>query len=150
MAFLKNLAFGFYMSVLAVAAEIVGLAYYFQNQKTATYGNLAINLVTLWGGIIGIALIALLVVLSPMKVMRARIMRSLADIAYVVISVLFMRGMAVLVADRVNLFAGVLTFNKNPQTMADTRSAVIAIVAMLIAVIFALLSSFMRMSKTEE
>ncbi|WP_418969090.1 hypothetical protein [Alloscardovia omnicolens] len=150
MKFLKNLALGFYVSVLAVVAEIVGLVYYFQNQKTATYGNLALNMVTIWGGIIGIAFIAVLAVFSHMKAINSSIMRSLADIAYVAINVLFMCGVAVLIADRVNLFAGVLTFNKNPQTIADTRSAVIAIVAMLIAVLFTILASFMRMSKTEE
>ncbi|MFD0704235.1 hypothetical protein ACFQY8_00490 [Alloscardovia venturai] len=149
MKFLKNQAFGFYAEAVAIIAELVGFVFYFLNGKTATYGNLQINLVTTVGGVIGI-LLAIFIIAASGKVSENKGLRWVVDIAHLAVGILFTWGLAVFIADRVNLFASVLTFNKNAQTLADTQSAIYAIVALLVAVVAAVAASFTRVNKSED
>ena len=144
---LKNLSLGFYVGVLAFIVEVVALVFYFINQGTVTFGNLPLNMVTVVGGVIALAIQLLILVLGQLRASNKTGVGVLLDLAYVVEAVLIVWGATVFFADRINLFSSVMTFNRNAQSLADMNSALYGIGAMFAAAVLVILSSFMRVSK---
>lgn len=147
---LKNLSLGFYVGVLAFIVEVVALVFYFINQGTVTFGNLPLNMVTVVGGVIALAIQLLILVLGQLRASNKTDVGVLLDLAYVVEAVLIVWGATVFFADRINLFSSVMTFNRNAQSLADMNSALYGIGAMFAAAVLVILSSFMRVSKNQE
>ncbi|OFQ98063.1 hypothetical protein [Alloscardovia sp. HMSC034E08] len=147
---LKNLSLGFYVGVLAFIVEVVALVFYFINQGTVTFGNLPLNMVTVEGGVIALAIQLLILVLGQLRASNKTGVGVLLDLAYVVEAVLIVWGATVFFADRINLFSSVMTFNRNAQSLADMNSALYGIGAMFAAAVLVILSSFMRVSKNQE
>ncbi|KWZ75521.1 hypothetical protein [Alloscardovia omnicolens] len=147
---LKNLSLGFYVGVLAFIVEVVALVFYFINQGTVTFGNLPLNMVTVVGGVIALAIQLLILVLGQLRASNKTGVGVLLDLAYVVEAVLIVWGATVFFADRINLFSSVMTFNRNAQSLADMNSALYGIGAMFAAAVLVILSSFMRVSKNQE
>lgn len=147
---LKNLSLGFYVGVLAFIVEVVALVFYFINQGTVTFGNLPLNMVTVVGGVIALAIQLLILVLGQLRASNKTGVGVLLDLAYVVEAVLIVWGTTVFFADRINLFSSVMTFNRNAQSLADMNSALYGIGAMFAAAVLVILSSFMRVSKNQE
>lgn len=147
---LKNLSLGFYVGVLAFIVEVVALVFYFINQGTVTFGNLPLNMVTVVGGVIALAIQLLILVLGQLRASNKTGVGVLPDLAYVVEAVLIVWGATVFFADRINLFSSVMTFNRNAQSLADMNSALYGIGAMFAAAVLVILSSFMRVSKNQE
>lgn len=150
MKVLKNLSLGFYIGVLAIIAEIVGLIFYFINQGTVTFGNLPLNQVTVVGGVIALALQVFILGAGQFKASNGAVLRTILDIAYVAVIVLIVWGATVFFADRINLFSSVITFNRNAQSLADMNSALYGIGAMFCAAVLEIVSSFMRVSKNQD
>lgn len=147
---LKNLSLGFYVGVLAFIVEVVALVFYFINQGTVTFGNLPLNMVTVVGGVIALAIQLLILVLGQLRASNKTGVGVLLDLVYVVEAVLIVWGATVFFADRINLFSSVMTFNRNAQSLADMNSALYGIGAMFAAAVLVILSSFMRVSKNQE
>ena len=147
---LKNLSLGFYVGVLAFIVEVVALVFYFINQGTVTFGNLPLNMVTVVGGVIALAIQLLILVLGQLRASNKTGVGVLLDLAYVVEAVLIVWGATVFFADRINLFSSVMTFSRNAQSLADMNSALYGIGAMFAAAVLVILSSFMRVSKNQE
>ena len=147
---LKNLSLGFYVGVLAFIVEVVALVFYFINQGTVTFGNLPLNMVTVVGGVIALAIQLLILVLGQLRASNKTGVGVLLDLAYVAEAVLIVWGAPVFFADRINLFSSVMTFNRNAQSLADMNSALYGIGAMFVAAVLVILSSFMRVSKNQE
>ena len=140
----------FYVGVLAFIVEVVALVFYFINQGTVTFGNLPLNMVTVVGGVIALAIQLLILVLGQLRASNKTGVGVLLDLAYVAEAVLIVWGATVFFADRINLFSSVMTFNRNAQSLADMNSALYGIGAMFAAAVLVILSSFMRVSKNQE
>lgn len=147
---LKNLSLGFYVGVLAFIVEVVALVFYFINQGTVTFGNLPLNMVTVVGGVIALAVQLIILVLGQLRASNGTALGVLLDLAYVVEAVLIVWGATVFFADCINLFSSVMTFNRNAQSIADMNSALYGIAAMFAAAVLVIISSFMRVSKNQE
>ena len=141
---LKNLSLGFYVGVLAFIVEVVALVFYFINQGTVTFGNLPLNMVTVVGGVIALAIQLLILVLGQLRASNK------TGVGVLLEAVLIVWGATVFFADRINLFSSVMTFNRNAQSLADMNSALYGIGAMFAAAVLVILSSFMRVSKNQE
>lgn len=150
MKVVKNLSLGFYVGVLALIAQVVGLVFYYINQGTATFGNLPLNLVVTFGGVVAIILQLCILIAGQFKASNGAVLRTVLDIAYVVAVVLIVWGATVFFADRINLFSSVMTFNRNAQSLADMNSALYGIGAMFAAAVLEIISSFMRVSKVQD
>ncbi|TCD54230.1 hypothetical protein EJ419_04100 [Alloscardovia theropitheci] len=147
MKFVKNQSFGFYLGILTIIAAIVGMYFYFVNSATATFGNIPLNAVTVYGGVLAIVLELFVLIAGQFKANNGWL-GVLTDISCVAIAVLLVWGATVFFADRINLFAGVMTFNRNAQTLADMSSALIGIAALFGSGALAIVASFFRVSKT--
>lgn len=146
MSFIKRQAFGFYITILSAIAAIVGLVFYFINSRTATFGNIALNQLTIAGSIVAIVLMVVRVVLEQPR-LNNPISETVCDICCVATSVLLMCSTAVFICDRVNTVASVITFAQNAQSMADLQSVIVGVVAMAAATVLSIVSSYFGMCR---
>lgn len=146
MSFMKKQAFGFYVTVLAVIAAIVGLAFYFINSHTATFGNIALNQLTIAGSIVAIVLMVARVVLEQPK-MSNPALSVISDVCCVVTSVLLMCSTTVFICDRVNTVASVISFAQNAQSTADLQSVIIGVAAMAVATVLSVIASYLAVCR---
>ncbi|MDK6563181.1 hypothetical protein QP293_26320, partial [Escherichia coli] len=77
------------------------------NQGTVTFGNLPLNMVTVVGGVIALAVQLIILVLGQLRASNGTALGVLLDLAYVVEAVLIVWGATVFFADRINLFSSV-------------------------------------------
>lgn len=146
MSFMKRQAFGFYVTILAAVAAIVGLVFYFINSHTATFGNIALNRLTIAGSVVAIVLMVVRVALEQPKLTNP-VSSTVADICCVITSVLLMCSTAVFICDRVNTVASVISFAQNAQSTADLQSIIVGVAAMAAATVLSIIASYFGMCR---
>lgn len=132
---------GFFLTALAAVAAIVALAAYLVNTGTAYFGNLGVNPAV--AGCVGAAIVLELVLL----VAGSKGQKNWMDILPVASSVLLIVAAVNFVSVRVNGIAAIITFENNAQNMADLTSALVGIIACVIAAVISILSSFFDVVK---
>ena len=148
MNFIKQQSIGFYLTVLAVIAAAVGLAFCFINHGTSTFGNIALSPVTVAGGIVAIVL-GLVVVVGGQFGTGNAVMRAVVDLSFVIAAVLLVVAAVSFVADRVNTIASVLSFTQNAQSMADLQSVIYGGAGLLVAAVLTVLASYFKVRKAK-
>jgi hypothetical protein len=146
MSFMKKQAFGFYITVLAIIAAIVGLAYYFINSHTVTFGNIALNQLTIVGSIVAIVLMVARVAMEQVKPGNP-VVSIVSDVCCVITSVLLMCSTAVFICDRVNTVASVISFAQNAQSTADLQSVIVGVAAMAVATVLSIIASYLAVRR---
>ncbi len=132
--------FGLFTTILTIAATIVGLVYYNINAGTTSFSNLGKDpkIFGLLAGAIAALVIWLLAGSSK---------RKLLDVLPVAAPILTILAGLTLADSRINGIASILTFTNNAQSMADLRSAIIAIAAIIIAAVLGMLNAFFEVRK---
>ncbi|MBR2766024.1 MAG: hypothetical protein IKE03_08605 [Blautia sp.] len=132
--------FGIFTTILTLAATIVGLVYYYINTGTNSFASLGRDPV-IFGCLAGaIAVLLLWLLFGSSK-------RHILDILPVAAPVLTIYAGLTLVNSRINGIASIMTFTNNAQSMADLRSAIIAIAAIVIAAVLGMFSAFFEVRK---
>lgn len=137
---MKKNAAGFALSILSAVVGVVGVIAYFGNAKTNSFANLGISPVVMACAVIGIAALVVRAALGKKDALWL-------DVMPVVSSVTLILAAVQLVGTRVNTIAAIMTFNNNANTMADLKSAIAAIAALLIAAVISIVSAYFNTSK---
>jgi len=140
---MKNMRAGFYLSILALIAGIVGIFQYMVNTGTDYFKSSGTNSMIYVFAIAGIACLLLRVVLEKKG------QSVVSDILGAIAPVPFILAFATLLSDRVNAIAAIMTFTNNAQNMADLSSALVAIGALLAAALLGMITSFCRIAKAD-
>lgn len=127
---------GFILTILTAVISAAALVCYFVNTGTRYFKNMGINPVVI------ICLIAAIAAEVSVLVVGMKKQPLWADILPIVASVTLMVGMLNFISARVNGIAAIMTFENNAQNMSDLKSAIVGIVACLIALILAIVTSF--------
>lgn len=138
---LKNQSSGFYTSAVAAVLAIIGVIAYNVNCGTAYYITKGTNpLITVCG-------LAAAVILVVAVVLAQKGTNVVVDALVVVAPVLMMVAAILMIGLRVGDIASVMTFENNASTMADTTSALVAIVCLFLSTVVSLVASFQEISK---
>lgn len=137
---MKKNAAGFALSILSALVGVVGVIAYFVNAKTNSFANLGISPVVMACAVVGIAALVVRAALGKKDALWL-------DAMPVVSSVTLILAAVQLVGTRVNTIAAIMTFNNNANTMADLKSAIAAIAALLIAGVISIVSAYFDTSK---
>lgn len=145
MSFIKKQSAGFYFTALSVIAAVVGMVFYLINCNTDYFGNLGVNAV-----IVGCLVVAILLELVYIAGCNKVGTGLVVDVLPLIGAALYMVAFVQFVAARVNSIATILSFEKNAQTMSDLSSAIVGMVCCLVAIVFHIIASFLKVAKTEE
>lgn len=137
---MKRAIFGSIMTVITIVAAVVGLVNYITNSNTTYFAGLGKDPVVIGCTVIGIAALALWLVLGEPKA-------SWKDILPVAAPVCLIVAALTLVNSRINGVAAIMTFENNAQNMADLQSAIVAIAALVAAAVLAALTAFFDVKK---
>ena len=132
--------FGFFTTILTIAATIVGLVYYNINTGTNSFASLGKD-----PKIFGLLSAALAVLVIWLLAGSSK--RKILDVLPVAAPILTILAGLTLADSRVNGIASILTFTNNAQSMADLRSAIIAIAAIVVAAVLGMLNAFFEVRK---
>lgn len=138
----KRSALGSIVNLLAIAAALIGLAFYLINTNTTYFSNLGRSTPVLVS--VGAAIL-----LSLIWCIAGKSVTTFLDLFPIASPALLIFAFLTLLNSRVNGIAAVMTFENNEQNMADLRSALIALGAMAIAAVLACLASFFSVRKSE-
>lgn len=144
MNFIKKQSIGFYFTVLTILALICSLVGYILNCKTKYYVSFGVDT----------ALVVFLVLSIAAEVVYIIGCNKMAgnwitDIIPVAAGVFSMLAMVAFLEVRAYSIATILTFQNNDSNLADMKGAIIAMVFCGAAVVFSILSSFMKVVKEE-
>ena len=140
MSFLKNQRAGFYLSALTTVASVVGFVFYMVNCNTNYFRNMGTN-----PAVIGCTVVA--IIAQVLYLLISQKSSIAADIMPVVSGVLLVTGLALFIQSRVNGIAAIMTFTNNAQNMADLSSAIVGMVALVIAMLLNMVSAFFAVRK---
>lgn len=127
---------GLYLTALSAIAGVVGAIAYGINSGTNYFINLGIN-PTVMG-----CIVAAIVLQIAYLVLTQQGHKLWNDVLAVIPPSLLIIATITLLSVRVNGFAAIMTFESNPQNMADLTSAIVAIAACVIAAIIGICASF--------
>lgn len=137
---MKRAIFGSIMTVITIVAAVIGLVNYITNSNTTYFAGLGKDPVVIGCTVIGIAALALWLVLGEPKA-------SWKDILPVAAPACLIVAALTLVNSRINGVAAIMTFENNAQNMADLQSAIIAIAALVAAAVLAAFTAFFDVKK---
>ena len=137
---MKRAIFGSIMTVITIVAAVVGLVNYITNSNTTSFAGLGKDPVVIGCTVLGIAALALWLVLGEPKA-------SWKDILPVAAPACLIVAALTLVNSRINGVAAIMTFENNAQNMADLQSAIIAIAALVAAAVLAAFTAFFDVKK---
>ncbi|MBQ8328793.1 MAG: hypothetical protein IJX83_04090 [Lachnospiraceae bacterium] len=137
---MKRAIFGSIMTVITIVAAVVGLVNYITNSNTTYFAGLGKDPVVIGCTVLGIAALALWLVLGEPKA-------SWKDILPVAAPACLIVAALTLVNSRINGVAAIMTFENNAQNMADLQSAIIAIAALVAAAVLAAFTAFFDVKK---
>ena len=140
---MKRTFFGTCINLLAIAAACAGLVFYIINTNTKYFSNLGRSNAVL-GAIIA-AMVLLLV-----WCLAGGATTSWKDLLPIAAPALLMYAFLTLLNSRVNGIAAVMTFENNAQNMADLKSAIVSLAALLVAALLACLASFFSVRKKKD
>ena len=135
---------GLYLTAAAFIATLICLISYLINTNTKYFKNL---------GVMPLVVIALIVVLVANCVyifIGLKKQPLWADALPVVSTLCVLGSFLAIASSRVNVIAAVLTFENNAQNMADLKSAIVGIVACIIAVVLSIVASFFDVTVEKE
>lgn len=145
MGFIKKQSAGFYFTALSVIAAVVGMIFYLINCNTDYFSNLGVNAVIV--GCLVVAILLELVYIVGCNKVGAGLF---VDVLPLISAALYMVAFVQFIAARVNSIATILSFEKNAQTMSDLSSAIVGMVCCLVAILFQIIASFLKVAKSEE
>ena len=128
------------MTVITIVAALVGLVNYIMNSNTTYFSGLGKDPIVIGGAVLGIAALALWLVLGEPKAFWKDILPVLAPVCLIVAALS-------LVNSRINGIAAIMTFENNAQNMADLQSGIIAIAALIAAAVLAVFTAFFDVKK---
>ena len=137
MSFLKNRSAGFYAGALTLIAGAVGLGFYLVNCNTAYFRNLGTSPI-----VVGCAVAAIVAELLYLALRGVA-----ADLMPVISGVCLMSALGTFLSSRINGIAAIMTFTNNAKNMADLSSAIVGMVALLIAAILNIIAAFLAVNK---
>ena len=137
---MKRAIFGSIMTVITIVAAVVGLVNYITNSNTTYFAGLGKDPVVIGCTVIGIAALALWLVLGEPNASWKDILPIAAPACLIVAAL-------TLVNSRINGVAAIMTFENNAQNMADLQSAIIAIAALVAAAVLAAFTAFFDVKK---
>lgn len=132
---------GLYLTALSAVAGVAGAIAYGINTGTKYFINLGVNS-TVMG-----CIVAAIVCQVAYLVLSRKGHKPFSDALAVLPPVLQIVAVVTLLSIRVNGFAAIMTFENNPQNMADLSSAIVAIAACLVATLVGVLASFFDVVK---
>ena len=132
---------GLYLTALSAVAGVAGAIAYGINTGTKYFINLGVNPTVM--GCIVVAIVCQVAYL----VLSRKGHKPFSDVLAVLPPVLLIVAVVTLLSIRVNGFAAIMTFENNPQNMADLTSAIVAIAACLVATLVGVLASFFDVVK---
>lgn len=127
---------GFILIILSILAAAASLAAYLINCRTDYFSSFGINRILLACILAGI-LVQLMALIAGRKGWKTWM-----DILPVASSTLFTAATVWFIGTRINEIAFIMTFQKNDNTLADMRSAVIGIAFCLAAAVICWIASF--------
>ena len=137
---MKRAKLGTLLNVLAIASALAGLGFYLVNTGTTYFVGLGRDNLVI-GTVAGaIAALLLWCLIGGTEL-------SWKDLLPVISPALLMVGMLTLANSRVNGIAAIMTFENNEQNMADLKSAILALAALLIAALISCLAAFFNVKK---
>lgn len=136
----RNKSVGLYTSIISIIAALVGLVAYIANANTTYFKNSGINPLVICGLVLSIVLLVVYVVIGLKK---TAIWLDLLPIISCIATVV---ALANFISARVNGIAAIMTFENNASNMADLSSAIVGIIATLLAVIIGIVSAFFDVS----
>jgi hypothetical protein len=137
---MKRALLGSIMTAITIVAALVGLVNYIMNSNTTYFSGLGKDPIVIGGAVLGIAALALWLVLGEPKASWKDILPVLAPVCLIVAALN-------LVNSRINGIAAIMTFENNAQNMADLQSGIIAIAALIAAAVLAVFTAFFDVKK---
>lgn len=137
----RKKSIGLYLTIITAVLAIAGVAAYVVNSGTNYYAKNGLSMVVVGAAVVAVVLMVVEIVVG-MKATPAW-----ADALPVVSTVLLVVGLVMLLNERINALAAVFTFENTAANMADTKSCIVAIACMAIAMIFGMISSFFDITK---
>ena len=137
---MKRAIFGSIMTVITIVAAVVGLVNYITNSNTTYFAGLGKDPVVIGCTVIGIAALALWLVLGEPNASWKDILPIAAPACLIVAAL-------TLVNSRINGVAANRTVENNAQNMADLQSAILAIAVLVSAAVLASFTAFFDVKK---
>lgn len=135
---------GFVWTAIAVLAGIGSLTAYIVNCNTEYFSVFGIDIKVVGCLAAGTVLAAAVLIIAIFNTAQW------TDIFPVLASGFFSAATAFLIGVRINEIAFIMTFQKNADTVADMKSAVLSIVLSLAAVVVSCIASFFEVRKNTE
>lgn len=144
MSWLKKQRTGFYITVLTEILLLAALTAYLMNCKTNYYTSFGID-----SKLVAFLVLSILAGLLYLVLANTRKAEILTDLLPVVYGVFTALAMVSLLEARAYSIATILTFQNNDNNLADMKGAILAMALCGAALIFSIVSSYLRVVKEE-
>ncbi len=141
----KKIGVGTFTTVITAVVTIVALIMYIMNCNTNYFSNIGIS-----GTVVACMVIAL--VLELFMVVLSLIMgeKPILDIMPVASGIFTAVAAIQFIGSRIAGIASIMTFENNAENMADLENAIVAMVVSVIALVFAMATSFFRVASEKK